>query len=156
MSNHFDELLIRIPAKTRKLVQKQNDIAEQIDRILVSKPWTHKDLADAMGKKESYVSRIMAGATNLTLKSIVSIEIALEEEILKVPMFHDVKKEKDHFQIGDLSQRQQIPGANQSIVLFSSDPSLVGLSIPLSEKYRFNLGETPTDTPADYGYMAAA
>ena len=48
---------------------------------------TQKELAEKLGVKESFISRILAGHENLTLKTITKLESALESDIIQVPMF---------------------------------------------------------------------
>lgn len=87
MSNNiFSELLKNVPEKVKKLVQKQNDIAEQIVQIIDNTDGlTQRILAERMGKTESYISRVLSGNVNLTLKTIVAFEKVLDEKILIVP-----------------------------------------------------------------------
>ena len=57
---------------------------EDLVEKLTAKGMTQKDLAQAMDKRESEVSRWLAGEHNLTLKSIAKLEAALGMEIITV------------------------------------------------------------------------
>ena len=43
---------------------------------------TQRELAEKLGKQESYVSKILAGWSNPTLKTIVEFEVALGKDII--------------------------------------------------------------------------
>jgi transcriptional regulator with XRE-family HTH domain len=80
----FHKILEKIPAEINKLVQKQTEIAVKISQILASKEIKQKEFASQIGMKESQFSKILAGNTNLTLKTITKIEIALGEDIINI------------------------------------------------------------------------
>lgn len=61
------------------------DMAERIHAILDAKGINQKDLAQAMGKSESEISKWLTGLHNLELKTIARIEVVLGEEILRFP-----------------------------------------------------------------------
>lgn len=81
----FDDLVKSIPEETKKLVQKQGDIAVRISKILKRKGITQREFANYLGMKESHLSKILSGQVNLTLKTIVRLEIALGENIVEIP-----------------------------------------------------------------------
>ncbi len=84
MKSKFKELLDAVPIETKQLVKKQNEIAEHIHQSLKRKNITQKAFAQQLGMKESQLCRILAGETNLTLRTIVKIETALKEEIVQI------------------------------------------------------------------------
>ena len=47
-------------------------------------PWTQSDLAKAMNKRESEISKWLGGGHNFTIATIAKIEVALGEDILSV------------------------------------------------------------------------
>lgn len=59
-------------------------IVSRVADLLKSKGWTQKDLAKAMDKSESEISKWLSGMHNLTLKSIALMETALDADILIV------------------------------------------------------------------------
>lgn len=81
----FDRIAARTPLETGRLVTKMLDVAERIHAILEVKGMNQKDLAQAMGKSESEISKWLTGLHNLELKTIARIEEVLGEEILSVP-----------------------------------------------------------------------
>jgi len=87
----FQELLQQVPPETRKLVQKQDEIAVQISSILKQKGLSQKGFAKNIGMKESQLSKILAGNANLTLKTISRIETALGEDIIAVLSVNSIK-----------------------------------------------------------------
>ncbi|RAJ93253.1 helix-turn-helix protein [Larkinella arboricola] len=81
----FDRIAARTPAQTRRTVAKMLDVADRIHDILQQKGMSQKDLAVALRKSESEISKWLSGTHNLELKTIIRIEEALGEEILVVP-----------------------------------------------------------------------
>lgn len=73
-------------------MRKSIDIALQIQDILQRKGWTQKELAAHTEQRPSFISRILAGKTNMTLQAIARIEDALGENLLVVPKYvHESK-----------------------------------------------------------------
>ena len=81
----FDRISARTPEETRRLVSKMLDVADRIHTILKQKGMSQKDLAVALHKSESEISKWVSGTHNLELKTIIRIEEALGEDILTVP-----------------------------------------------------------------------
>ena len=72
------------PAK-RRLHRLLTDVSARIAQLLDEREdLSQKDLADRMGKDGSYVSRVLGGGVNLTLKTIAQFEEALDACVLKV------------------------------------------------------------------------
>jgi len=67
-----------------KFVTKNLTIAEKVRLALQEKGWSKTQLAEAMGKKPSEVSKWLSGMHNLTLKSIVKIETALGIDLIHI------------------------------------------------------------------------
>lgn len=80
----FDRIAARTPQGTKRFVSKMLDIADRIHEILEAKGMSQKDLAKALGKSESEISKWLSGTHNLELKTITKIEEALGEDILAV------------------------------------------------------------------------
>lgn len=100
----FKKFISNIPEKVKKLTMKQNDIAEQIYSIIENTEGINqKILAEKMGKTESYISRVLGGGVNMTLKTIVEFEHALDENILVVPMLN-----KDAIGISDTESEKSL------------------------------------------------
>ena len=88
----FDRIAARTPKETKRIVSKMLDVADRIHELLEAKGMSQKDLAKALGKSESEISKWLTGTHNLELKTIARIEEALGEDILAVP-----KVEKKQF-----------------------------------------------------------
>jgi transcriptional regulator with XRE-family HTH domain len=80
----FRQTLDEIPAETHIFIQKYTDILDRVRAILERKGMKRKDLALALGKSESEISKWLAGEHNFTLKSLAKLEAVLGEEILVV------------------------------------------------------------------------
>jgi len=63
-------------------VDKNLAITEKVLSALEAKGWSKGQLADAMGKSPSEVSKWLTGMHNLTLKSIIKMETALGIELI--------------------------------------------------------------------------
>jgi len=72
----------RIKPENRQFVSKNLAITEQIYSLLKERCWSQKEFAKRLGKHESEVSRWLSGLHNLTLDSIVKMEVALGKEII--------------------------------------------------------------------------
>ncbi len=81
----FDRITARTPAQTRRSVLKMLDVADRIHWVLEQKGMSQKDLAVALHKSESEISKWLSGTHNLELKTILRIEEALGADILAVP-----------------------------------------------------------------------
>ena len=81
----FDRITTRTPEETKRFVSKLLDVADRIHAILEKKGMTQKDLAKALGKSESEISKWLTGTHNLELKTIAKIEKVLGEDVLIIP-----------------------------------------------------------------------
>lgn len=66
----------------RKFVKRQGEFAAKIDELLESTGMTQRELAKKLGKQESYVSKMLSGWSNPTLKTIAEFEVALGKDIV--------------------------------------------------------------------------
>jgi len=92
-TSFFQKFVEQIPSFTKKYVERQGEFAVKVNELLESTGMTQRELADKLGKKESYVSRILAGWSNPTLKTIVEFEVALGEDIIDFNL--DLKRESE-------------------------------------------------------------
>jgi len=67
-----------------KFVEKNLSITEKVRLALEEKKWTFQDLANAMDKSPSEVSKWLTGLHNLTLKSIIKLEMALGIDLINI------------------------------------------------------------------------
>ncbi|MEI7818434.1 MAG: helix-turn-helix transcriptional regulator [Desulfuromonadales bacterium] len=70
---------------TRKFVERQGAFSVRITEIMNVSGMTQRQLAEKLGKNESYISRIVAGWANPTLRTIVEFEVALGQDIIDIP-----------------------------------------------------------------------
>jgi transcriptional regulator with XRE-family HTH domain len=63
----------------------QIQIGERIKTVLDEKGLKQQELADSAGMTKSYLSRIIHGTENITVKTIEALEKALKTPIIKVP-----------------------------------------------------------------------
>ena len=80
----FDRILARTPEATKHNIEKNVAIANRIIEILRGQGKSQRDLARAMGKSESEISKWLTGLHNLELRTIYKIEAVLGEEIIEV------------------------------------------------------------------------
>lgn len=57
------------------------DITEQISRGLIKKGLTKKDLADKLNSSQAYVTKLLNGSNNYTLKTLVKISESLDLDL---------------------------------------------------------------------------
>lgn len=82
IQNIAERIRQRIKPENRQFVSKNLAITEQIHFLLMERGWSQKEFANQPGKHESEVSRWLSGLHNLTLESIVKMEVVLEKEII--------------------------------------------------------------------------
>ena len=63
----FDEVVKQVPERIAREVDLFLDIVYRIDEVLRRKGWSQADLAKAMGKKESEISKWLSGSHNFVL-----------------------------------------------------------------------------------------
>ena len=80
----FDRILSRTPDTTKHIINKNLAIANRIVEILRGQGKTQRDLARALGKSESEISKWLTGLHNLELRTISKIEAALGGEVIEV------------------------------------------------------------------------
>ena len=83
----FDELIARIPEETSRHHDLLVEIGARIEEVLKRKCWKQKDLARALGKRDSEISKWLGGGHNFTISTIAKIEVALGEDILSVKKY---------------------------------------------------------------------
>lgn len=65
-------------------VEKNLTITEKVRMAMEAKNWKSQDLAKAMDKSPSEVSKWLSGLHNLTLKSIIKMEMALGVDLINI------------------------------------------------------------------------
>ena len=118
-TSFFQKFVEQIPPFTKKYVERQGEFAVKLSELLESTGMTQRELAEKLGKKESYVSRILAGWSNPTLKTIVEFEVALGKDILDFNL--DVKRDQSENTLRGAALRSA-PFAQPGLARRSTDP----------------------------------
>lgn len=91
-SKYLKKMLSEASGHSRIFTEKSLNLVDRIQEVLQKKGMTQKDLAEALGKNESEISKWLSVGHNMTLKTIAKIEEVLEAEILIVPKPYDAYK----------------------------------------------------------------
>lgn len=83
-NNRLENRRRKISKDVDLFVNQSFDIVDRIHEILTKQGKEQKDLAKALGKKESEISKWMSGTHNFTIKTIAKIEAVLNEPIIHV------------------------------------------------------------------------
>ena len=84
MSQLFDQIAKETPQYVRQFVDISFDVSDRIQALLTAKGMQQRDLAKALGKQESEVSKWLSGTHNFTLKTLCKIASILESDIIQV------------------------------------------------------------------------
>ena len=85
-------------------IEKNLAIVEKVRQALEFKVWSKGQLAEAMGKTPSEVSKWLSGMHNLTLKSIIKMETALGIDLIHCEPI----KEYEYVFLGVISSDQDL------------------------------------------------
>ena len=80
----MDEIRQTMTPEMKNQMELSVSIANRIYEILEEKGMSQKDLALALGKTETEVSRWLSGTHNLTIATIAKISVALGQDIIQV------------------------------------------------------------------------
>lgn len=69
-------------AETETFIETNLEIVTRILDIMKEKKMSKSDLADKLGKQPSEISKLLSGFHNLSLKTIVKIQVVLGEKII--------------------------------------------------------------------------
>ncbi|SHN29123.1 helix-turn-helix transcriptional regulator [Chitinophaga sp. CF418] len=94
MSKIFEDALNALPAYGMERAAMSLDVADRIHAILEEKGMSHKELAQALGKSESEISKWMRGTHNFTFETIAKINMALGAKLIYIPKDRVVKPAK--------------------------------------------------------------
>lgn len=83
-NRRLEERRKRIPDDVDIFVRNSFDIVDRIHQVLISQGKEQKDLASALGKKESEISKWMTGTHNFTIKTLAKISAVLGEPVIQV------------------------------------------------------------------------
>lgn len=74
-----------------RFIDKNFAITEKVRLAMEVKGWKAQDLANAMGKSPSELSKWLSGMHNLTLKSITKMEYALEVDLINIESVKEIQ-----------------------------------------------------------------
>lgn len=89
-----------------RFIEKNLDITEKVRLALEYKGWKSQDLAKQMNKNPSEVSKWLGGMHNLTLKSIIKMEVALGIDLIHTEPI----KEYEYVYLGLIKNQQELVG----------------------------------------------
>ena len=90
--------------ETEQFIAKNLAITEKVYAALKQKGWTKVQLAKAIGKNPSEISKWLSGMHNLTLKSLVKLEMALGIEL----MHTEPVKEYEYIYFGTIESKSEL------------------------------------------------
>ena len=80
----LDQRLSEITPVEKRWHCTMDDIAARIIDLMELQGLTQDALATRMGKHKSYISRVLSGTVNLTLKTIAEFEAAFDASIIQI------------------------------------------------------------------------
>jgi ribosome-binding protein aMBF1 (putative translation factor) len=80
----IDKLMEETDEKEYKKIEKRMMLAARIDEAKRAKGWKNKDLAKALGKKPSEISKYLSGTHNFTVDSLSDLEEVLGIQLLNL------------------------------------------------------------------------
>ncbi|WP_394773787.1 helix-turn-helix domain-containing protein [Flavobacterium sp.] len=90
-SKAFDLECEDLPEINSKFVDMSLTIARYMSNFTKSKEFKQKDIADKLGKTEPEISKWFSGLHNLTLKSIIKLQLASPIKLLNPALFVEEK-----------------------------------------------------------------
>lgn len=82
ISPALDEIMEEIDEKQYKKTEKRMILAARIDEAIKAKGWKNKELAEALGKKPSEISKYLSGTHNFTVDTLSDIEEVLGIQLI--------------------------------------------------------------------------
>lgn len=83
-SKIIDEILNSVSSNEAKKVEKNMVLASKIYDAMKAKEWNKTDLAKALGKKNSVITKWLSGTHNFTADTLYDIEAVLEMSIISL------------------------------------------------------------------------
>lgn len=81
----LQQILDETPQDLRLMMRKHAKIVLRIKELMAEKSMSQKELAEKVGKKPSEISKWLKVGHNMTLRSMVKIEAALQDDVINVP-----------------------------------------------------------------------
>lgn len=85
----WDKVIAGVTNDARYTVNLSNDIVDQIQLYLKQKNWSQKDLANALGKSPSEISKWLQPGHNFTVRTIGKLSAALGKDLVVTPLRYD-------------------------------------------------------------------
>ncbi len=119
MSTHKSRLrrdVEQTPSAEKRFYRKNDEVVARIRELKEQQGLTQEELAEEMEKKPSYISRVLGGGVNLTLKTIAEFEEALGDDILAVPESSSVQSttRRRRYEVDEQYTEMPIPSGGKS------------------------------------------
>jgi transcriptional regulator with XRE-family HTH domain len=85
----WNKVIADITDDARYTVNLSNDIVDQIHLYLKQKNWSQKDLADALEKSPSEISKWLQPGHNFTTRTIGKLSAVLGKDLVATPLRYD-------------------------------------------------------------------
>jgi len=69
---------------TRTFVRKQGELAVRLHELMEEIGLNRRQLAEKVGRTELYVSRLLSGSANPSLKTLAEFEVVLGRELMRI------------------------------------------------------------------------
>lgn len=87
MSKIINKIRNRVPSYRKRMIGISIDISAQIFEFMKENDMNQRELAVALGKKESEISKWLSGSHNFTIETIAKIEEVFGRKIILVPLY---------------------------------------------------------------------
>ena len=110
----------------------RTELVTRISEILEEKDWNQSDLADELDCSDAYVSKLLSGNANITLKTVSKLEAALNEDVMHIAWSIGSKYEEDFFGVNFLPLdpeeefEEEISSSKEAVVGFRKGYSVGG------------------------------
>lgn len=88
----WEKVVANITEDARYTVNLSDDIVDQINLYLKQNSWTQKDLANALGKSPSEISKWLQYGHNFTCRTIGKLSAAFGKDLVVTPLRHNSMK----------------------------------------------------------------
>lgn len=127
-NNRLQERRKKISKDVERFVKQSFDIVDRIHFVLKAKGMEQKDLARALGKTESEISKWMTGTHNFTIKTIAKIETVLGESVLQTVQEKRLSDEatvyssSSQFNLVASGKKRKLPLQNKILITGNCQP----------------------------------
>lgn len=103
-SKIFETAINNVKPENEAFVRMSVDISKRIQELMEAKGMKQNELAEALGKSPSEVSKWLSGMHNFTLKSIGKLEVILGAPILVKATDHPINEKELRMRISSLKK----------------------------------------------------